>query len=300
MTTAQRTDRFFRYLQFEKRVSPNTLVSYQTDLSQFFYYLEHQYQIKTLPEITHFLIRSWIVKLMDEGIVAKSVNRKISALKTFFRFLMTEKAIVSNPMTKIISPKIPKRLPEFVPKENMENLFAQIDFGEGIQGMRDRLVLEILYGTGIRRAELAGLKDHSFSASKVQLRVLGKRNKERILPVTPVVARLIQSYIDEKNKLLKFVTNPGDFLILDNHFKPIKPAQIYSIVKKYLSAATSLRKKSPHVLRHTFATHLLNNGADINAVKELLGHASLAATQVYTHNTIDKLRKVYRQAHPKA
>ncbi|HKR04397.1 MAG TPA: tyrosine-type recombinase/integrase [Bacteroidia bacterium] len=292
--------RFLKYLQFEKRFSAHTITAYKTDLTQFFGYLDIQYKVSDVKEITHFFIRSWIVSLMDVKTSAKSVNRKISALKSFFRFLLKEKEVEQNPMLKIVSPKIPKRLPEFISLESMALLFKHVDFGEGYEGVRDRLILEMLYGTGIRRAELIGLKNTSVDFGNDTLKVLGKRNKERIVPLTSSLVNSIKKYMIEKNNFLKTCNKENNFLILDSDCNQIDPKDVFLIVKKHLSAVTTSEKKSPHVLRHTFATHMLNNGADINAIKELLGHSSLAATQVYTHNTISKLKKIYKQAHPKA
>jgi integrase/recombinase XerC len=291
---------FLKYLRYEKRYSSHTLTSYETDLHQFFDYMKLQYNITNANEITHFFIRSWIVSLMDKKTSAKSVNRKISALKSFYRFLLKEKIIEQNPMLKITAPKIPKRLPHFIPQENMELLFKHVEFGEGYAGIRSRLICEILYATGIRRAELTGLKNSSVDFGNNTIKVLGKRNKERIVPLIPSLVQLLKKYIIEKKNYLDACKKENDFLILDNRCKKVYPELIYRTVKKYLSFVTTSEKKNPHILRHTFATHLLNKGADINAIKELLGHSSLAATQVYTHNTIEKLKKIYKQAHPKA
>ncbi|MEO5570874.1 MAG: tyrosine-type recombinase/integrase [Bacteroidia bacterium] len=291
---------FLKYLEYEKRFSSHTIIAYENDLSQFYDFLKKQYQLDDIKQVTHFFIRSWIVSLMDAKKTAKSVNRKISALKSFFRFLLKEKITEQNPMLKIVSPKIPKRLPEFVSVENMELLLKHVDLGEGFEGIRDRLILELLYGTGMRRGELIGLKNSSLDFGNDTLKVLGKRNKERIIPITPSLVKLLKKYIIEKNNYLAECNRENDFLILDNRCNQMGPKFVYEIVKKHLSSVTTSQKKSPHVLRHTFATHMLNNGADINAIKELLGHSSLAATQVYTHNTISKLKKIYKQAHPKA
>lgn len=292
--------RFLKYLQFEKRFSPLTVKSYENDLAQFFMYLEAQYGKTELGDITHFFIRSWIVSLMDAKITNKSISRKVSTLRSFFRFLMKEQVVTQNPMLKIIAPKIPKRLPDFVSKENMENLFVNDVFEEGYKEMRDKLVIELFYATGMRRAELVGLKNSSVDFGNDTIKVLGKRNKERIVPMTPSLVTLLKQYQLERSNFLKDNGKKSEFLILDNHCNQIYDKLVYRIVKKRLSAVTTSKKKSPHVLRHTFATHMLNNGADINAIKEILGHSSLAATQVYTHNTIDKLKKIYKQAHPKA
>jgi integrase/recombinase XerC len=292
--------RFLKYLQFEKRFSAHTITAYENDLRQFFEYLDKQYKIVEPKEITHFFIRSWIVSLMDVKTSSKTVNRKISTLKTFFKFLLKEKVIDQNPMLKIVSPKIPKRLPEFIPIESMDMLFKHGDFGGGYEGIRDRLILELFYGTGIRRAELIGLRNTSIDFGNNTLKVLGKRNKERIVPLMSSLGSLLKKYIIEKNNWLQTCNKESEWLILDNHCNQIDPKAVFLIVKKYLSVVTTSERKSPHLLRHSFATHMLNNGADINAIKELLGHSSLAATQVYTHNTISKLKKIYKQAHPKA
>lgn len=292
--------RFLKYLQFEKRFSPLTVKSYENDLAQFFMYLEAQYGKTELEDITHFFIRSWIVSLMDAKITNKSISRKISTLRSFFRFLMKEQVVTQNPMLKIIAPKIPKRLPEFVSKENMENLFMNDVFEKGYEGIRDKLVIELFYATGMRRAELVGLKNSSIDFGNDTIKVLGKRNKERIVPMAPSLVTLLKQYQLDRSNFLKDNDKKSEFLILDNHCNQIYDKLVYRIVKKRLSAVTTSKKKSPHVLRHTFATHMLNNGADINVIKEILGHSSLAATQVYTHNTIDKLKKIYKQAHPKA
>ena len=292
--------RFLTYLKFEKRFSSHTIIAYETDLKQFFNYLQQQYQTADVKTITHFYVRSWIVQLVNNKTTAKTVNRKISVLKSFFRFLMREKTIKQNPMLKIVAPKIPKRLPEFISKENIELLFKHVEFTGGFEGIRDRLILELLYGTGIRRAELVGLKDNSVDFGNNTIKVLGKRNKERIIPLISSLVKLLKNYVIEKNNFLNLSGMQNDFLFLNKNCKPIYAKLVYLIVKKYLGFVTTSKKKSPHILRHTFATNMLNNGADINAIKELLGHSSLAATQVYTHNTVEKIKKIYKQAHPKA
>ena len=249
-----------------------------------------------MAEVSHGMIRSWIVSLMDQGISSRTVNRKITSLKSFFRFLLRKNEISLNPMLKVQSPKTSKRLPVFVDQDKMELLFEKVDFGEGFEAQRDHLLLEFLYATGMRLSELIGLKESSIDQYQSQIKVLGKRNKERIIPFTKKLQSSIREYLQEKKKMF-----PGEdsFFVTDNG-KPLYPKLVYRIVTKRLSAVTTLDKKSPHVLRHTFATHMLNNGADINSVKELLGHANLSATQVYTHNTIEKLKQVYKQAHPRA
>ncbi|REJ81184.1 MAG: tyrosine recombinase XerC [Bacteroidetes bacterium] len=288
--------RFIQYIQFEKRFSVHTVKAYENDLGQFKDYIVQTYETEEVAEVSHGMIRSWIVSLMDQGISSRTVNRKITSLKSFFRFLLRKNEISLNPMLKVQSPKTSKRLPVFVDQDKMELLFEKVDFGEGFEAQRDHLLLEFLYATGMRLSELIGLKESSIDQYQSQIKVLGKRNKERIIPFTKKLQSSIREYLQEKKKMF-----PGEdsFFVTDNG-KPLYPKLVYRIVTKRLSAVTTLDKKSPHVLRHTFATHMLNNGADINSVKELLGHANLSATQVYTHNTIEKLKQVYKQAHPRA
>ena len=242
------------------------------------------------------MIRSWLVELIGQGIGTRSVTRKLTSLKSFFKFLIREGVVEINPMRKITSPKIPKRLPVFVEKEKMEMLLDQIDFGEGYAGIRDKLIIELFYATGMRLAELVNLKDIDFDFYHNTIKVLGKRNKERLIPFGNKFASVMKSYIEEKKNLFGDI----DELFLTDKGNRIYSKMVYRIVVRYLNKVTTVDKKSPHVLRHTFATHLLNNGAELNAVKELLGHTNLSATQVYTHNTIDKLKRIYKQAHPKA
>ena len=289
-------ERFLAYLQFEKRYSPHTVTAYQTDLTQFYNYLQSQYELSDIREVNHLIIRSWFVNMMEHDIEARSVNRKLSTLKSFFKFLIREGEITENPMRKITSPKMSKRLPVFVDKEKMEMLFESVDFGEGYPGVRDKMILELFYATGMRLSELVNLKETDIDFHHDTIKVLGKRNKERLIPFSKKMETLLQSYIDFK----KFSFGEAEALFLTDRGRKVYSKMIYKIVIKHLGTVTTLEKKSPHVLRHTFATHLLNNGAELNAVKELLGHANLAATQVYTHNTIDKLKRIYKQAHPKA
>jgi integrase/recombinase XerC len=287
-------DSFVEYLQFEKRFSPHTLVAYQTDLSQFIDYLEHTYEIKLVEEINHSLIRSWIVDLMNHKISPRSVNRKITALKTFYKFLLRQKIVVENPMLKIQSPKTSKRLPVFVEKEKMDTLLDNIEFGDDAQGLRNKLIIELFYATGMRLSELINLKQSDVDLYANQVKVLGKRNKERIIPFAAELKNLIKKYMDTKPD------SSMDLLFLSDKGKKMSEKFVYTSVKMYLSQVTTIDKKSPHVLRHTFATHMLNNGADLNTIKDLLGHANLSATQVYTHNTVEKLKHIHKQAHPKA
>ncbi len=288
---------FMKYLRYEKRFSPHTLIAYENDLRQFFDFLSITYNITNIAEGTHSIIRSWMVSMIEGGMNARSVNRKITALKTFYRYLIREGTIKTNPMQKIQSPKMAKRLPEFVDESNMDTLLDQTPFSNDFDGRRNILILEMLYGTGIRRTELVNLQQEDVNFHMGQIKVLGKRKKERIIPINNELKQKIKEYLSEKDKLEQ---KDEEFLFVNKKGKKLTESVVYNVVKKYLSQVTTLQKKSPHVLRHTFATHLLNNGADLNAVKELLGHANLSATQIYTHNTIERLKNIHKSAHPKA
>ncbi len=289
---------FIKYIQYEKRYSPHTVLAYQNDLDQFQAYLSKTYEISDIAEVNHTVIRSWIVSLMEQKITPRSINRKITTLKTYYKFLIREGVVEQNPMLKILSPKTSKRLPVFVEKGAMDHLLDQIEFADDYIGLRDKFILELFYATGMRLAELVSLKVTSIDLFNNNLKVLGKRNKERIIPFSNPMKGLITKYLELKKSddLLK----DSEYLFLNKAGKQISREQVQAMVKKYLSMVTTIDKKSPHVLRHTFATNMLNNGAEINSVKEILGHSSLAATQVYTHNTIEKLKNIHKQAHPKA
>jgi len=289
-------DRFLAYIQYEKRYSPHTVTAYRTDLDQFFTFLSAQYQITDISVIDHSMIRSWLVFLMEQGDSPRSVNRKLTSLKSFYRFLLKEGVVENNPMRRVISPKTSKRLPEFVETASMSALIGHMQGVEGFPGLRDMIIVEMFYNTGIRLSELLNLKETDVDFNSDTIKVMGKRNKERIIPFSKKFGTLLKNYVKEKEN--SFGQHPE--LFLTDKGGKMYSKQIYLIVNKHLAGFTTLDKKSPHVLRHTFATHLLNNGAELNAVKELLGHASLAATQVYTHNTIDKLKRIYKQAHPRA
>ena len=287
---------FLSYLQFEKRYSLHTITAYSNDLVQFFDFIETQYDKVTLEQITGSMVRSWLAGMKETEMTGKSLNRKISSLKSFFKYQIRQERLVKSPMETVISPKITKRLPAFVAEQDMEQLLANLSFAEGWKGYTEKMVIQLFYATGMRLSELILCKETQLDISKSVIKVLGKGNKERILPISKNLAQELANYISEKPELAKgnphiFVTEKG---------KSLQARAVYSFVKFYLSQVTTLQKKSPHVLRHSFATHLMNNGADLNAVKELLGHASLAATQVYTHNTIEKLKEVFAKAHPKA
>ncbi|CAN5417801.1 tyrosine recombinase XerC [soil metagenome] len=287
---------FLDYLRFEKRYSQHTLISYQTDLEQFFIFLRDQFGETSPQRINASFVRSWLAELNSENISSKSINRKISTLKSFFRYLTKQGIIKQTPMTTIISPRISKRLPAFVEEKNTATLFNYVDFGEHWKGRTDKLILSLFYHTGMRLNELITLKEKHIDAHYSQIKVLGKGNKERIIPVSGVLMQEIQAYM--KDKPLR--QEGADNLFTNEKGKVLYPKYVYNTVKHYLSTVTTLEKKSPHILRHTFATHLMNNGAELNAVKELLGHSSLAATQIYTHNTIEKLKDIHKKAHPKA
>jgi integrase/recombinase XerC len=288
---------FLGYIEYERRYSKHTIESYANDLEQFHLYLRSEYHKEEIELASHLEIRSWIVQMMEHKITPRSINRKLSTLKSFFKFLMRKGAVKKNPMSKVLAPRTSRRLPVFVEKSGTDRLFTDIEFPEGFTGARDKMILDLFYGTGMRRSELNNLKETDIDSYNAQIKVLGKGNKERIIPIQPQLRTALKEYIDLKNQSTAM---PSIYLFVNQEGKILNPSNIYQIVKKYLNLITTIDKKSPHVLRHTFATHLMNNGADINAVKELLGHASLAATQVYTHNTIDKLKSIYKQAHPKA
>ncbi len=288
---------FLDYLKFEKRYSKHTIISYQTDLLQFFIYLESQFDAPDLQKITPMFVRSWLAELKgDEQLTAKSLNRKISTLKSFFKFQMKEGVVEQTPMTTIVTPKISKRLPVFIQEEHMDTLLKHVEFTDDWNGKTQKLVIKLLYATGMRLSEMINLKESQIDISYCQIKVLGKGNKERIIPLAKEMILEIKEYIKSK---------PQESVITDHVFisekgKPLQPRAVYTFVKSSLGAVSTVKKRSPHILRHSFATHLMNHGADLNAVKELLGHSSLAATQVYTHNTIEKLKEVYNKAHPKA
>ena len=291
-------NKFVEYLKFEKRFSPHTVTAYGNDLKQFSEYLLTTYSVENVNEISYSMVRSWIVSMMENSVTARSVNRKITTVKTFYKFLLRENLVKENPMLKIQAPKTSKRLPVFVEQQKMDDLLDKIEFEEGFEGLRNKLIIEIFYATGIRLSELINLKRTNVDMNKQTIKVLGKRNKERIIPINGELQNLMEKYIDEKGKLA--MSYADDIFFVNDKGKKLYERFVYAIVNRYLSAVTTLDKKSPHVLRHTFATHMLNNGADLNSIKELLGHANLSATQVYTHNTVEKLKNIYRQAHPKA
>jgi integrase/recombinase XerC len=291
-------DLFFKYLTFEKRYSPHTLTSYRTDLGQFALYLAQTYEITDLKQADHTFIRSWIVTLLQQKLDARSVNRKIACLRSYYKFLLRNGEISQNPMLKVTAPKNAKKLPAFLPQETIQKLFEQIEFPDTFEGWRDKLVLEFLYGTGMRLSELIGLTRNSIDLPRKTIKVMGKGGKERILPMNNSLETCLKAYLEKL--AATFEDNKPEALLVTTKRQPLYPKLVYRIVKMYTGMVTTSKHRNPHMLRHTFATHLLDNGADLNAIKELLGHSSLAATQVYTHNSIEKLKSVFEKAHPKA
>jgi integrase/recombinase XerC len=291
-------DSFLKHLQYEKRLSRNTVIAYQNDLNQLQQFLLDTQSFTDISLADYTMIRSWVVNLVESGIQPTSVNRKIACIRTFFKFLLTQDVITKDPMTKINLLKTKKRLPGFVKEADMVNLLDNHTFEETFAGQRDRLILEMFYGTGIRLSELITLKERCVDFRNRTIKVLGKRNKERVIPFSTSLVLIIQKYLAIRNREVEMKEH-GNLLVRENG-EPCYPMMIYKIVRKNLGNFTSVEKRSPHILRHTYATHLLNKGADLNAVKDLLGHSSLAATQVYTHNSMEKLKKVFDQAHPKA
>jgi integrase/recombinase XerC len=289
---------FLDYLKFEKRYSANTLVSYQTDLTDFFGYLNSQFGDTPLKKINQTFVRSWLAGIKDKGLSSKSVNRKISSLKSFFKYHLKTGTIDATPMANVISPKVSKRLPVFVREDDTKKLVNALNQStDDWKSLNAKMLITIFYETGMRLSELILLKENQIDFSRSHIKVLGKGNKERIIPVSKNTISSIRNYQQLKKKNFG---HADDFLLVTDKGKKIYPKYAYLLVNQYLGQASTLDRKSPHVLRHTFATHLMNNGADLNAVKELLGHSSLASTQVYTHNTIEKLKDVYKKAHPKA
>lgn len=291
------TGRFLNYLQFEKRYSPHTIKAYQNDLSAFQNYLQENYDVSDLKDIRPEMIRSWIVIMMDQKLSPKSINRKISTLKALYKYLLQGNLITKNPVENVHTLKQGHHLPTYVEKDKINGwLDGEEKKQDDFAVIRDRLVVLIFYSTGIRLSELLSLTPASFDFSENTLKVLGKRNKERIIPLSIELKEAILNYLELKQNTF---SSPDNALIVTNKGAAAYPKFIYRVVNKAL-AGLSTSVKSPHVLRHTFATHMLNNGAGLNSIKELLGHANLSATQIYTHTTIEQLKSIYSQAHPRA
>ena len=296
-------ERFLNYLEFEKRFSKHTVLSYKKDLEQFASFLKNQFETEDIDQASPSMVRSWQVHLKEAGAEARTMNRKLSCLRSFYKFCLRNGIITKNPLYNIKAVKTPKRLPTFVEGTKMDKLLdgdfqlkgeGEKGFPPGFEGIRDKVLLDLFYFTGMRVSELVGLKQGSFDAGAQTIKVLGKRSKERIIPLAPEMVEMLSNYLKDleaqefpKSDLVLFYTEKG---------QPATRQYVYKVVNKYLGTVTTLKKKSPHVLRHTFATHMLNNDAPINDIKEILGHSSLAATQVYTHNTIEKLKEAYRKA----
>ena len=296
-TTQSAIQSFLDYLKFQKRYSQHTIISYQNDLRDFFDFIENKYGEVPLPEISAALIRTWLAGLKQNKMAAKSINRKISALKSFFKYQLRKEIISVSPMTTITSLKVNKRLPSFIEEKDIDTLFRHVEFPDTWEGKTNRLFLQVFYQTGMRLSELINLKDSQIDRGNNNIKVLGKGNKERIIPVNNELLTEVYNYMNEKQHLGQ---NANDYLFLTEKGKKLQPRYVYGKVKEYLGYVSTNERKSPHILRHSFATHLTNNGADINAVKELLGHSSLAATQIYTHNSIEKLKDIHKKSHPKS
>jgi len=290
---------FIDYLKFEKRFSAHTIRSYHDDLIQFVSFLDTQYGAFKLKEISQSYVRSWLASLKDDDLTSRTINRKISTLKSFFKFQLKNGVIEITPMFNITAPKISKRLPVFIKEKDVEELIKSLTtYAEDWDSLNTKMLITVFYSTGMRLSELINMKERQVDFSRKQLKILGKGNKERIIPAGPDLLNTLREYINEKRKVFE---KTDDVLLVSSRGKKLYPKYAYNLVKTILSEEVkTLDKKSPHVLRHTFATHLMNNGANLDAVKELLGHASLASTQVYTHNTIEKLKNVHKKAHPKA
>jgi len=287
-------DSFIQWLEAEKRSSIHTVEAYRRDLRQFQDYLLTTYELEEMSEASTPMVRSWLVELMESGLAKRSIHRKLSSLRSYFRFLRKEGIVENDPLSTITAPKLSKRHPVYVEEIPMERLFNSSLFENSIFGKRDELLITILYETGIRRAELIGIRVDDIDPIRKLMKVLGKRNKERFIPIGDELISLINDYIDERPD-----SEHDAYLLNNDKGKKLSPGFVYRKVNHYLGMVTTQQKKSPHILRHTFATHLLNRGADLNSIKEILGHSSLAATQVYTHNTIEKLKNVYSNTHPK-
>lgn len=285
-------EKFESYLSVEKRFSPHTITAYINDLNQFIEFAVLE-SLEELEEINHQVVRSWIVHLINEGANNRSVNRKLSSLRTFFKWLLREKIITVNPMLRVKGPKQGKRLPEFVKKENLDIDKLDPLFSDDWSGTRDRLMIELFYQTGIRLSELLNLRKSSIDRGSIK--VIGKRNKERLIPITDALEKELLALCNSEFNM----ASGKDFIFLTDKGDKLYPKFAYRKINHYLSVLTNLQKKSPHVLRHTFATHMLNNGAGLETLKEILGHANLSATQVYTHNSFEEINRIYKQAHPR-
>lgn len=291
------TDSFLDYLRYERNYSDKTVRAYGEDIAQLQEFMKEEMGESDLLKVSPDLIREWIVSLMDKGYTSTSVNRKLSSLRSFYKYLLKQGKIIVDPLRKIVGPKNKKSLPSFLKEADMNRLLDDTDFGGGFKGCRDRLIIEMFYATGMRRSELIGLDDKDIDFSASLLKVTGKRNKQRLIPFGEELGVRMREYINVRNEV---VPDRSDAFFVRESGSRFQPTQIYNLVKRNLSKVVTLKKRSPHVLRHTFATTMLNNEATLGAVKELLGHTSLATTEIYTHTTFEELKKVYKQAHPRA
>ena len=291
------TDSFLDYLQYERNYSEKTVLAYGEDISQLREFAQEEIGDFNPAEVTPELIREWRVSLMDKGYASTSVNRKLSCFRSFYKFLLKKKVVLVDPLRKITGPKNKKPLPSFLKENEMNRLLDDTDFGEGFEGCRDHLIIEMFYATGIRLSELIGLDDKDVDFSASLLKVTGKRNKQRLIPFGDELKEGMLEYVNVRNE--QVLESGGAFFVRKNGERLYKNL-VYNLVKRNLSKVVTLKKRSPHVLRHTFATTMLNNEAELGAVKELLGHSSLATTEIYTHTTFEELKKVYKQAHPRA
>ena len=289
---------FLKYIQVERNYSVQTIRAYGDDLRQFFVFCNIEPNKEGIEQVNHRLVRSWLAHLLNTKHSARTVNRKISSLRSFYKYLLKQGVVANNPMQKIVAPKTSNKMPFFLSQQEADNLLNSLDYSQEFFGLRDLLVIELFYFVGLRVSELVNLKESDVSISNCSVKIFGKGSKERLVPLHPDVLKLLQSYIQQKHN--RYPSKQMPYLIVSSTGNKSYPQLLYRIVKKYLSLVTPLEKKSPHVLRHTFATHLLNQGADINAIKELLGHASLSTTQIYTHTSVETLKNAYKQAHPRA
>lgn len=288
---------FLRYIQYEKRGSHHTVIAYEGDLTQFYHFLELNHSTDW-TQVTFRHIRQWMVNMLDAGVTARTVNRKVATLKSFFRFLLREGVIENTPTDKVITPKTPKRLPVFVKEHEMDQLLDCVEFGDAYPGVRNKLMIDLFYLSGMRLSEMSSLTLADVDLSGGVIKVTGKRNKQRIIPFASKMHQSIVDYLLVRKQT--FGEACGTHLFLTDKGAPIYNKLIYRVVTSHLAMVTTMAKRSPHILRHTFATALLNHGADLNAIKELMGHANLSATEIYTHNTFEQLNTIYKQAHPRA
>ncbi|MDR1714756.1 MAG: tyrosine-type recombinase/integrase [Prevotella sp.] len=290
-------DKYSRYLRYEKNFSLHTEISYSTDLHQFAGFLQEHFPDVDIKSVDSDIVRMWIVSLMEAKIAARSVNRKLSTLKSFYKYLLRIGEVPVNPVKKITGPKTPKPIPSFVNNGDMEKVLEESNFDNTFESLRNHMMIELFYVTGIRRAELIGLKDTDVDFSAETIQVTGKRNKQRLIPFSDGMKAMLGQYLKARNEE---IGNLSGYLFVKNDGEQLYPMLVHRIVTENLKQIPTLSKSSPHVLRHSFATSMLNNGADINAVKELLGHSSLAATEIYTHTSFEELKKIYNKAHPRA